>query len=161
MKRVVILLFCSVFYLFTLAQSVQWTSFKNDSISDNEEGLPVVSVENAVVTAGEHGGCYMVLFFSLSKRSKDPVKVQFHTASNTGSGEEDYLQKRGKITFPSNRLLQTIKVPVDCEVHNKPDHTFFVKLSGAVNATPENLTVIGTINNASPIKAVSLNKFHF
>lgn len=161
MKRVVILLFCSVLYLFTLAQSVQWTSSKNDSISYEEGVLPVVSVENAVVTAGESGGCYMVLFLSLSKRSKDFVKVQFYTASNTGSGEEDYLQKRGTITFPSNRLLQTIRVPVDCEVHNKPGKSFFVKLSGAVNATPESLTVIGTINDSSAIQAVSLKKSHF
>lgn len=158
MKRVVILLFCSVSYLFTLAQLPQWTLSKNDS-SGSGGSLPIVKVENAVVTEGSNDGCYMVLFLSLSKRSKDPVKVQYFTAGSTESGEEDYLQKKGTIIFPSNRLLQTIKIQVDCEVHNKPGKTFLVKISGAVNATPENLTATGTIHHARAITAVDLKNF--
>jgi endoglucanase len=160
MKKAVIFLFCTVLYLFTWAQMPQWKSNNIDSIH-YESGLPVISIENAIVTEGDNGACYMVLFLSLSKRSKDPVKVQYYTASNTDSKEEDYLQKKGSITFPANRLLQTVRIQVDCEVHNTINKTFSVKLSGAVNATPEHVTAIGTINNTNAVSTVNLNKSQF
>jgi hypothetical protein len=184
MKRAFIALLCTFFYSFTIAQQSSWPSLGSDSIRNRElinkgleetintsgtlanmqvhEGsyasnLPVISVENAVITGGGNESCYMVLLLSLSKRSKDPVKVQYHTMSNASTPGEDYLQKKGTIIFPANRLLQTIRVQVDCDVHNKGYETFAIKLSEAVNATPENVSVIGTIQNSSHLSTVSLN----
>ncbi|MCU7551023.1 hypothetical protein OCK74_18030 [Chitinophagaceae bacterium LB-8] len=157
MTRAVILLCFIVSSLVTLAQTPQWTSSTNTP-AFNSSNLPVVCVESAVVTEGENNGCYMVLLLSLSKRSKDPVKVQYQTLSNTELEGEDYLQKKGILTFPANRLLQTLKIQVDCNVHSKLDKTFFVKLSGVVNATPEHDTVIGTINSVLPITGISRNQ---
>jgi hypothetical protein len=172
MKRASILLLCSFFYLLTLAQQSQWPLMGGDSINgsglkDHSSGqvgegrytdnLPVISIENAVIMGGENGACYMVLLLSLSKRSKDPVKVQYQTMSSTTTQGEDYLQKKGSIIFPANRLLQTIKVQVDCDAQNKGHETFLVKLSEAVNATPVQVSVTGTIHNNVPLSAVSFN----
>jgi endoglucanase len=157
MKRAIIFLCCIFSFLITLAQAPQWVSSNKDN-TDTIATLPVISIENAVVTEGDNGGCYMVLLLSLNKRSKDPVKVQYQTASSTANETEDYLQKRGVIIFPSNRLLQTVRIQVDCDVHSKLDKTFIVKLSGAVNAVADHMTTIGTINPVIPIQSVSMNK---
>ena len=155
MKRASILLLCIFYYLHTLAQQPQGQLMGSDSAIANN--LPVISIENAVITGGENGACYMVLLLSLNKRSKDPVKVQYQTMSSTTSQGEDYLQKKGTIIFPANRLLQTIKVQVDCEAQSRGHETFVVKLSEAVNATPEQVSVTGTIHNSVPLSAVSFN----
>lgn len=154
MKRAFIFLFCFISYLYAPAQNVQDTSISSEPV-DHSGNLPVVSVENAMITEGDQGTCYMVISLSLSKRSKDPVKVQFNTMGTMyEEGQEDHLQKKGTVVFPSNRLLQTVRVQVDCDIHSKLNKTFFVKLSGAANATPEHVVAIGNMKNNDAVPVV-------
>lgn len=153
MKRAFIFLFCFISYLYAPAQMVGDTSISSEPVG-HSGNLPVVSVENAMITEGDQGTCYMVISLSLSKRSKDPVKVQFNTEGTMPDEGQDHLQKKGTVVFPSNRLLQTVRVQVDCDIHSKLNKAFFVKLSGAVNATPEHVVAIGNMKDDDPIPVV-------
>ncbi|NUM74601.1 T9SS type A sorting domain-containing protein, partial [candidate division KSB1 bacterium] len=63
----------------------------------------------------------------------------------------DYVAKSGIVTFPVGSTTQTITVVVNGDAVNEPDETFFVNLSGAVNATIVDTQGQGTITGTTAV----------
>ncbi len=76
-----------------------------------------------------------VITVSLSGLSSLPVTVTYATADGTATaGGNDYVPISGTLTFAPGETTETITVVVNPDMNKDADETFFVDLSGAVNA---------------------------
>jgi len=87
------------------------------------------------VTASDTGTVTAVFTVSLSAPSSQPVTVNYATADGTATaGGNDYVPISGTLTFAPGETTMTITVVVNPDRKKDADETFFVDLSGAVNA---------------------------
>ncbi len=113
--------------------------------------LPQLSIGDAVVTEGDLGTVDAVFVVALSEPTDQPVSVSFATANNSADGA-DYQSTSGTLTFAAGDLSfepgetrKTITVRVNGDMVDEVNETFFVNLSGAMNATIADGQGVGTI----------------
>jgi hypothetical protein len=95
----------------------------------------LLTINNVTVTASDTGTVTAVFTVSLSALSSLPVTVTYATADGTATaGGNDYVPISGTVTFAPGQTTQTITVVVNPDMMKDSDETFFVDLSGAVNA---------------------------
>jgi hypothetical protein len=95
----------------------------------------LLSINNVTVTTSDTGTVTAVFTVSLSAPSSLPVTVAYATADGTATaGGNDYVPISGMVTFAPGQTTQTITVVVNPDMNKDVDETFFVDLSGAVNA---------------------------
>lgn len=71
-----------------------------------------------------------------SATSAVDVVVQWQTADGTAtSADNDYQAASGSLTIPAGSLRGTIAVTVNGDDRYEADETFYVNLTGALNAT--------------------------
>jgi hypothetical protein len=76
-----------------------------------------------------------VFTVSLSAPSSLPVTVNYATADGTATASgNDYVPISGTLTFAPGETTMTITVVINPDKQKDADETFFVDLSGAVNA---------------------------
>ena len=95
---------------------------------------------------------------SLSAESGRQVTVQYATASGTATSGTDFTAASGTLTFAAGTTSQTVRVSTtDDETTGEGNETFTLTLSSPTNATLNDGTADGTINDASgsPILNVS------
>src|SRR5439155_9316068 len=95
----------------------------------------LLTINNVTVTANNTGTVTAVFTVSLSAPSNLPVTVTYATADGTATaGGNDYVPIFATLTFAPGQTTQTITVVVNPDMNKDADETFFVDLSGAVNA---------------------------
>ena len=113
----------------------------------NDDPAPSLSINDATVTEGNAGTVNAVFTVTLSAASGQTVTVNYATADGTATQPADYTNTSGTLTFTPGATTQTITVPVIGETVPEANETFFVNLSGAVNATIADNQGVGTITN--------------
>jgi len=95
----------------------------------------LLTINNVTVTASDTGTVRAVFIVSLSAPSSQPVTVNYATADGTATaGGNDYVPISGTVTFAPGQTTQTITVVVNPDMNKNADETFFVDLSGPINA---------------------------
>jgi hypothetical protein len=95
----------------------------------------LLTINNVMVTASDAGAVTAVFTVSLSAASALPVTVSYSTADGTATvAGNDYVPASGTLTFAPGETTQTITVVINRDRKKDADETFFVGLSGAINA---------------------------
>lgn len=113
----------------------------------NDDPLPSLSIDDVTVPEGNAGTVDAVFTVTLSAASGQTVSVNYATADGTATQPVDYTSTSGTLTFTPGQTTRTITVPVIGDTVPEADETFFVNLSGAVNATIGDNQGVGTIIN--------------
>lgn len=144
----------------TLAESnetflVNLSSSTNASIADSQavgtirdDDSPTSSsltINDVTVTEGNSGTINAVFTVSLTSPSTQTITVDFATADGSASAPSDYQARSGTLTFAPGITSQTISVPVNGDIIDESDETFFVELMSATNASIADLEGIATI----------------
>lgn len=111
------------------------------------DDFPALSINDVTLVEGNSGTTNAVFTVSLSASSPQTVTVNYATANGTATQPADYSNTSGSLTFAPSTTTQTITVPVIGETVPEADETFFINLSGAVNATITDGQGLGTITN--------------
>lgn len=129
-------------------------------ISDNrgigtitdDDGTPTLSVNDVIVTEGEPSAIFTV---TLSAPSSQLVTVNFFTTS--GTAFQDFIATSGTLNFAAGEISKSITVPLNEDLFDEADETFFVVLSTATNATVADGYGAATIldNDEAPSLSIS------
>jgi hypothetical protein len=144
--------------------SVNLTSPVNATVADgqgvgtilDDDGPPAISINDVSVLEGNSGTTNAVFTVSLSVASGKTVTVNHATASGTATLGSDYTAVSGTLTFPPGSTAQTVSVPVIGDLVDEDNETFFVNLTGPVNATIADGQGTGTIIDDDGPPAVSI-----
>lgn len=133
-------------------------------------GGPTLAINDLTITEGNSGTSTATFNVLLSLASSQTVTVNYATANNTASAGTDYVATGGTLTFTPGQQSKTISVTINGDVTVETNETFFVNLSGPVNATIDDGQGIGTIaNDDTPVlateensqRAIALNSLFF
>lgn len=113
----------------------------------NDDPLPSLSINDVTVAEGNAGTVNAVFTVTLSAASGQTVSVNYATADGTATQPADYTSTSGTLSFTPGQTTRTITVPVIGETVPEANETFFVNLSGAINATIADNQGLGTITN--------------
>jgi hypothetical protein len=114
-----------------------------------DDDLPPTITITPKVSAKEGGNNNSTLFnfvVTLSAPSEKTISVSFATANGTATtADNDYVARSGTLTFAPGTTSQTISVQVKGDKKSESNETFYVNLSGALNATIATSQGIGEI----------------
>lgn len=113
-------------------------------------GLSVTDVNTTEANA------VIVVTISLSQPTTLPVSVQVNTSDNIAQAGIDYVAVNTLVTIPAGQISATISIPVLTDAIYEADETFFVDLSGAVNANIGDSQAIVTLANDDAIAATQV-----
>ena len=120
------------------------------TITDNDP-LPSLSINDVSLTEGNSGTKAFTFTVTLSPASGRTVTVNFVTANGTARagtfGSADYVGTSGTLTFSAGSTTRSVTVSVRGDTTRESNETFFVNLSGALNATIADSQGLGTIVN--------------
>jgi hypothetical protein len=117
------------------------------TINDNDPA-PSITIDNKTVTEPNTGTVNAVFTVKLSAASGQNVTVKYVTANGTAAAGTDYTAVAlTTLTFTPGQVSKTVTVQVKGDVADEPNETFFVNLSGAVNATVADAQGVGTITD--------------
>ena len=104
---------------------------------------PAIEIGNAVVDEND-ASATLVFPVTLSKTSKYPVSVSFHTQDKTASAS-DYLARTGVLTIPAGKTEGSIEIPVLDDQIDEAQEDLIVVLSDAVRGVIADGLGTGTI----------------
>jgi large repetitive protein len=115
----------------------------------DDDPQPSLSINDATVTEGNSGTTNAVFTVTLSAVSGQTVTVNYQTADGTATvANNDYTAIPSTVlTFLPGETTKTITVLVKGDTNAEANETFFVNLSGAVNATITDNQGQGTITS--------------
>lgn len=120
------------------------------TITDNDP-TPSITISNASVTEPDSAVVNAVFSITLSAPSGQSVTVKFATANGTSSpataGTDYTAVPLTTLTFLPGQTSKTVSIQVKGEMVKEANETFFVNLSGGVNATISDAQAVGTILN--------------
>jgi len=124
-----------------------------------EGPFPDINIGDVTVKEGNSGTVNATFIVSLSSTTGRTVTVNYATADNTATAPSDYIAAAGTLSFVPGTSTQTITVTVNGDTLVEPTETFYVNLSGAVNATIADGQGKGTITNddSAVIPSLSIN----
>ncbi len=106
---------------------------------------PEISIAAATVTEGDAGTVDAVFTVTLATPSDREIRVDYATAAQTATAEDDYTSVSGTLILAAGSTQAAIAVPVVGDVVLETDETFVVELSNAVNTAIVDPTGVGTI----------------
>lgn len=112
----------------------------------NDDALPSLSIDDVTVIEG-NGTVNANFTVSLSAPSGRNVTVNYATADGTATAPGDYTSLSGGLLFNAGTTALAVSVTVNGDSVPEADETFFVNLSGAVNASIADGQGVGTIGN--------------
>jgi large repetitive protein len=118
----------------------------------DDDPPPSITIGNRTVTEPDSGVVNAVFSVRLSAASGKTVSVKFATgggvAGSAATAGTDYTAlPLTTLTFSPGQLTKTVTVQVKGDLVKEANETFFVNLSGAVNATIADAQGLGTITN--------------
>jgi hypothetical protein len=114
---------------------------------DDGTPLPVITVDDPLVTEPNGGQADMIFTVRLDHASLDPVTVNFLTQGGTATTGADFVAQFGTITFPPGSTQQTVIVKVNADAIDEAPESFSLRLAGATNATIGDNLGVATIND--------------
>ncbi|MBI4259050.1 MAG: hypothetical protein HY658_00655 [Actinobacteria bacterium] len=118
-------------------------SFRFTECVGVDEG-PALSVDDVTVAEGDTA----VFTVRLDPpNGSDTVTVDYATASGSATQGTDFPAVSGSLEFPPGEVTRTVSVPTTQDAVFEHDETFFLRLTGAVNATIADPEGMGTILN--------------
>ena len=114
----------------------------------DDDPPPALTINDVTLAEGRSGISYFVFTVSLSAASDKTVSVNFAIASGTATtANNDYVASSGTLTFPPGETTKTITVQVKGDRKKEANETFFLNLSGVLNAAILDGQGLGTILN--------------
>jgi hypothetical protein len=114
----------------------------------DDDQPPSLSINDVAFAEGRSGIRYFVFTVSLSAASDKTVTVNFATANGTATtASNDYVAASGSLTFAPGETTKSITVPVKGDRKKEASETFYLNLSGALNALLADSQGLGTILN--------------
>ncbi len=113
----------------------------------NDDPLPSISIDDVTVVEGNSGTALFSFTISLNTASGQNISVNYATADGTATAPADYTANSGTLVFAPGQTSNTLIIQANGEVVPEANETFFVNLSGAVNATIADNQGVGTITN--------------
>ena len=83
--------------------------------------------------------------------------VNYATANNSALAPGDFVAAAGTLNFAAGVTTQTVTVPVNGDLLDELNETFFVNLSAPSNATLVDSQGLGTITDDDPEPSLSVN----
>jgi VCBS repeat-containing protein len=117
---------------------------------------PEISINDISVVENVAGGL-AIFTITLSAASAQSITVNYSTNNGTaiaGVGN-DYTNVTNTLTFAPGQTSQTISVPINNDLTDEPNETFFVNLSGATNAVIIDSQGVGTIIDNDVLPTIS------
>ena len=111
-------------------------------------GPPAISVSDATVQEAE--GAVLEFSVTLSHLSSRTVTVDYATSDGTAQAGSDYTAASGRLTFNAGDTSQTVQVTVLTDSEDESDETLTLNLSNPSQATLDDATATGTIENGEP-----------
>jgi fibronectin type 3 domain-containing protein/anti-sigma regulatory factor (Ser/Thr protein kinase) len=106
---------------------------------------PVLSINDVTLNEGNTGAVEALFTVSLAASNGQEVTVEYEASDGTATGGSDYVAGSGTLTFPAGITTQTISVPVNGDLIDEPDETFFINLKNPANADISDNQAQGTI----------------
>ncbi|VAW40712.1 hypothetical protein MNBD_CHLOROFLEXI01-4317 [hydrothermal vent metagenome] len=118
------------------------------TISDDDP-LPIVTINDVIVTEGDSGTVTAVFTVMISAASEKTITINYSSSDGSATAGEDYTAVPASVlTFnPGGSLSQTISVMVNGDEDSEENEQFFINLTGSANATLGNSQAVGTISN--------------
>ena len=117
------------------------------TITDNDP-TPSLSINDPPSIPESDSGTSIVNFtVTLSAASGQTVTVNYTTADGTANAGSDYVAGSGTLTINPGELTKQVPITINGDQTFEPNETFFVNLSGPVNATISDSQGQGTITN--------------
>ena len=114
------------------------------TITDNDE-TPSLSIADESLTEENTNMTFTV---TLSAASGKTVTVNYATSDGTATEPADYEETTGTLTFDVGETTKEIQVQIrEDDIDEAEEETFTVTLSGASNATVDDATATGTIED--------------
>ena len=110
---------------------------------ENDDNWPELSIEDATVVEGEPAKFVV----TLSEPPAQAATVDYQTSNGSALAPNDYTAKSGTLTFPIGNRKQIISVLTEDDSDEESSETFTVRLTNANNATVEDGTATGTIDD--------------
>jgi len=126
------------------------------ALNAGQPGLPTLSISDASVTEGNSGTVAVDFTVTLSATSTQDVTVNFATANGTASAA-DYAGGSSTVTILAGQTTATITIQVNGDDLDEANETYFVNLSGPVNATIADGQGLGTILDDDPAPSLSIS----
>lgn len=117
---------------------------------------PGISITDVSLAEGNSGTGSFTFTMLLSSASNQTVTVSYATADGTAASFSDYQAANGLVTFNPGEVSKFVVVMVNGDTQTEPDETFFVNLSGPVNASIIKGQGIGTILNDDSVPVAQL-----
>src|SRR5882724_2827069 len=113
----------------------------------DDDPLPSLSIADASVVEGNSGTTNMLFTVTLTPVSGQLVSFDYATANGSAIAGSDYIATNGTMGINPGQSTIAVVVPVIGDTFNETNETFFMNLSGLVNATFTRNQAIGTIIN--------------
>ncbi|MEO0845347.1 MAG: Calx-beta domain-containing protein, partial [Cyanobacteria bacterium J06648_1] len=98
-------------------------------IADNDEPLPVISVENISFAEGNSETSTASVTVNLDKSANRAIAVNYITENNTAIADQDYQAVEGTVTFAPGETSQTLSLTLKGDVLNETDESFWLNLA--------------------------------
>ncbi|WP_165831366.1 Calx-beta domain-containing protein [Abyssibacter profundi] len=132
------------------------TNSATGTITDDDP-LPALSIADASQAEGDSGTRDLQFSVQLSAASGRDITVAYATSDGTATtADSDYNAASGTLTFAAGETQKTIEVSIVGDTRNEADETFEVTLSNPAQATLDQATATGTIQNDEGLPTLSV-----
>jgi chitinase len=123
----------------------------------DDDGLPVLSVNDTTVVEGDAGVTTATFTISLAPASGRSVTVNWATTAGTATAGTDYVATSGVRTIAAGSTSATVNITVNGDTVDEPNETFGISLSGPTNASLGDAAGVATIadDDAAPVLSVN------
>ena len=118
-----------------------------ESLEGRDLMAAALAISDESLVEGHRGTVHAVFTVTLSEPATGTVTVNYSTATGTAQPKNDYEAAAGTLTFAPGETSKTITIAVKGDNKAEANETFFVNLSGAVNADIADAQGLGTILN--------------
>ena len=122
----------------------------------NDDVLSLISISDATVSEGDSGLLSVLVTFSLSEASDNPVTVNYTIVDGSAIIGEDYQAATGTVTFAQSETTVQVTIFVIGDVEIESDETFSIVLSDPVDGQIDDGTGVVTILNDDAVPSVTV-----
>src|SRR5262245_6436734 len=118
-----------------------------EALEDRDLMTATLAISDVSVQEVDAGTVNAVFLVTLSEPAAATVTVNYSTANGTAQAGHDFNAAAGTLTFAPGETSKTITIAVRGDNHVEGNETFFVDLTGAINADILDGQGLGTILN--------------
>lgn len=104
-----------------------------------------IEIEDVTVEEGDAGTTNAVFTVTLSPPSSQPISLNYETADDTAEAGSDYITDLDMLTFNPGETTKFITIAVLGDTDDEANETFFLNLSGTLEADIVDGQAVGTI----------------